>query len=133
MSRRLHSHTHQSTSVSEFTHGQFRIRGNTLRRGIRLLAIVGELDLATAPLLDRAVYDGERVPAMIVDTSGVSFLGFAGVDVLVRAAERADTCQRRFAVVVSSRPTQRVFELTDAYERIRCYPRLDIAVRAVTE
>ncbi|MEV6559378.1 STAS domain-containing protein [Nocardia sp. NPDC051756] len=119
--------------VGVFSHGQLRIRGETPRPGLRLLSVIGELDLATAPLLDRVVRDSERTPAMVVDMSEVAFLGFAGVDVLVRAAERADDNRRRFAVVVSTRPAQRAFELTGAYARVGCYPRLDMALRAVTE
>ncbi|WP_405164232.1 STAS domain-containing protein [Nocardia sp. NBC_01499] len=133
MSRRLLSHSHHSAKTSEFSRGQLRIRGNTPRPGIRVLTVIGELDLATAPLLDRVVRDSESTPAMVVDMSEIGFLGFAGVDVLVRAAERADHCRRRFAVVVSTRPTQRVFELTDAYARMWCFPRVDIALCAVTD
>ncbi|MFC9433667.1 STAS domain-containing protein [Nocardia sp. NPDC057030] len=116
-----------------FSHGQLRIRGETPRPGLRLLSVIGELDLATAPMLDRVVRDSECAAAVVVDMSEVAFLGFAGVDVLVRAAERADDGWRRFAVVVSTRPTQRAFDLTDAYARVGCYPRLDMALRAVAE
>ncbi|MFE9577478.1 STAS domain-containing protein [Nocardia sp. NPDC006044] len=116
-----------------FSHGQLRIRGETPRPGLRLLSVVGELDLATAPILDRVVRDSEGVAAMVVDMSGVTFLGFAGVDVLVRAAERADDGWRRFAVVVSTRPTQRALDLAGAYARMGCHPRLDLALRAVAD
>lgn len=133
MSRRLLSHNHPPPRAGVFSHGQLRIRGETLQPGLRLLSVIGELDLATAPMLDRVVRDSERVPAMVVDMSEVAFLGFAGVDVLVRAAERADDGARRFAVVVSTRPTQRAFELTGAYAQVSCYPRLDMALRAVTD
>ncbi|WP_157195552.1 STAS domain-containing protein [Nocardia tenerifensis] len=111
--------------------GNLRIRRSTLRPGTRVLYVAGEIDLATASLLDLAVQDSEHARAMVVDLSEVGFMGFAGVDVLVRAAERAEGRLHRFAVVVSSRPTERVFGLSDAYARVSCYPRLDTALRAV--
>ncbi len=133
MSRRLLSHSHPPASISEYSQGQLRIRANTTSRGIQVLTIVGELDLATAPLLELALHDSQRAPAVVADLSKVGFLGFAGVDVLIRAAQRADSRLRRFAVVASTRPTQRALSLTDAYDRISCYPRVDLAMRAVTE
>ncbi|WP_194833136.1 STAS domain-containing protein [Nocardia sp. XZ_19_369] len=133
MSRRLLSHSHPPASISEYSQGQLRIRVNTTSRGIHLLTIVGELDLATAPLLELALRDSQHARAVVADLSTVGFLGFAGVDVLIRAAVRADSRLRRFAVVASTRPTQRALSLTDAYDRISCYPRVDLAMRAVAE
>ncbi|WP_167768689.1 STAS domain-containing protein [Nocardia sp. CS682] len=133
MSRRLLSHCHPPASISEYSQGQLRIRGNTTPRGVRVLAIVGELDLATAPLLELALDDSQHASAVVADMSKVAFLGFAGVDVLIRAAARADSRLRRFAVVASTRPTQRALSLTDAYDHVSCYARMDLAMRAVAE
>ncbi|QIS03784.1 STAS domain-containing protein [Nocardia brasiliensis] len=130
MSRRLLSHTHHSRS-RDYARGPLRMRVDTLP-GIRVLAVAGELDLATAPLLHEAVRAGERFPATVVDTSRLAFVGLAGVDVLIGAAERAEGEDRLFAAVVSSRPTQRAFELSGAAAWIRCYPRLGSALAAVS-
>ncbi|MFI9402389.1 STAS domain-containing protein [Nocardia sp. NPDC052316] len=133
MSRRLLSHPHPPASISAYSQGQLRIRANTTPRGIQVLTIAGELDLATAPLLELALQDSRHAPAVVADMSTVGFLGFAGVDVLIRAAQRAESRLRRFAVVASTRSTQRALSLTDAYVRVPCYPRLDLAMRAVAE
>ncbi|MBF6130013.1 STAS domain-containing protein [Nocardia brasiliensis] len=130
MSRRLLSHP-QHSRTRDYARGQLRIRVDALP-GIRVLAVSGELDLATAPLLHQVVRAGEHVPATVVDTSRIAFLGFAGVDVLILAAERAEDGDRKFAAVVSSRPTQRAFDLSGAAAWIRCYPRLGSALDAVS-
>ncbi|WP_433580139.1 STAS domain-containing protein [Nocardia brasiliensis] len=131
MSRRLLSHP-QHSRTRDYARGQLRIRVDALP-GIRVLAVIGELDLATAPLLHQVVRAGEHFPATVVDTSRIAFLGFAGVDVLILAAERAEDGDRKFAAVVSSRPTQRAFDLSGAAAWISCYPRLGSALDAVSE
>jgi anti-anti-sigma factor len=66
----------------------------------RTVAVVGELDVATAPTL-RALLDAESV--RVVDLSGVTFIDVAGLRVLL---------ERRHLVVRSpSRPVRRLIEL----------------------
>jgi anti-anti-sigma factor len=59
-----------------------------------LVAVVrGEIDLATAPVLDRELEGAvARGPdRVVVDMSGVTFLDSSGCHALVRAHRRADT------------------------------------------
>jgi anti-sigma B factor antagonist len=79
-----------------------------------LLAVCGEVDMATAPDLDAAleralVGDGGR---LIVDLREVGFLDSAGLALLVRHDRNAATSGRHLIVVKGPPHVQQVFELT---------------------
>lgn len=59
--------------------------------GLPVIRVAGEIDLATAPLLDRHLTAtiGPRTPDVVVDLSAVSFMDASGLSVLVRAANQA--------------------------------------------
>jgi anti-anti-sigma factor len=56
--------------------------------GRRIVEAVGEIDLATADALERAIAElvSLGAPEVVVDASGVSFIDSSGLAVLVRAA-----------------------------------------------
>jgi anti-anti-sigma factor len=80
----------------------------------RVIAFVGELDLATAPMLadavDRAAGDG--MAEIWVDLRPTSFMDVIGVHCLVDG--RARTAGRRFAVICNAAPLRRLLALTGA-------------------
>lgn len=79
---------------------------------------VGEIDLYTAPMLQRMLDDLHRraVAAVVVDMSRVNFLAISGVRVLQEATERAALADRRVVLANSSSLVKRVFVLTKALE-----------------
>jgi anti-sigma B factor antagonist len=74
------------------------------------LLVSGEVDMATAPLLEHAVRDAERArpDRLTIDLSGVGFLDVSGLRVLLLAARRAREDGRR---VVLARPTRMIRRL----------------------
>ncbi|MCE7003812.1 STAS domain-containing protein [Kibdelosporangium philippinense] len=60
--------------------------------GARLLGLVGEVDLSTAPTLEKAIgtalgeVDGKK---LILDMTGVTFLASAGMSALIAGREQA--------------------------------------------
>lgn len=88
------------------------------RPGLEGLQPIGEIDLYTTPVLERAFDDLERraVPAVVVDLSRVDFLAISGVRVLQEATERAALANRRLVLASSSPLVKRVFVLTKALE-----------------
>jgi anti-sigma B factor antagonist len=80
---------------------------------VRVLHVVGELDTLTAPLLQvRLLEQQAQVGHLVLDLSDVTFLGSAGLAVLVGAKDDADSRGCRLVVVPGSRIVKRALEAT---------------------
>ena len=79
----------------------------------RVLHVVGEIDTLTAPLL-RAQLDGQipQVPLLVLDLTEVTFLGSAGLAVLVAAKDATDARGNTLRLVCGSRIVTRALEAT---------------------
>lgn len=84
-------------------------QGDTL-----VLAVGGEIDLATAPTLRDALADAiAREPALVlVDLEAVGFLDSAGLGVILGALRRLRAQGADLEVVCTSRNLLNVFEIT---------------------
>lgn len=80
---------------------------------VRVLHVVGELDTLTAPLLQVRLLDQQaQVGHLVLDLSDVTFLGSAGLAVLVGAKDDAENRGCRLVVVPGSRIVKRALEAT---------------------
>jgi anti-sigma B factor antagonist len=79
----------------------FSIRVDWLAEDLVVVAVLGEIDSLTAPKVSTTLHrELERRPAVLVlDLTGVSFLGVAGLQVLECAVARATTLPAAFNVV----------------------------------
>jgi anti-sigma B factor antagonist len=86
------------------------------------VAVLGELDIATAPSLDDAVLGLEdaRPGLLVIDLTGVSFIDSTGLSVLLTASNRAREQGRRLVVVRPPLPALRVFTLTRVDAGMEC-------------
>jgi anti-sigma B factor antagonist len=84
--------------------------------GALVIALYGELDLASAPLLEQGLLDAEaaRVSRLVIDLSGLEFIDSTGLHALIRAHERARETDQELLLVRGPRAVQRLFELTGA-------------------
>jgi anti-anti-sigma factor len=86
---------------------------------LAVVAVVGELDIATSPKLDvrldLALHDAglPKLRDLIVDFTRVQLLTAAGVNSVLRAEAAALAQQVRLQLVVTSRPVARVLTLLD--------------------
>lgn len=80
---------------------------------VAVLAVSGEIDLATIPAFEAAIADAltQRPSALIVDLSEVDFLASAGLQALVATHEKI-SASSRFAVVADGPATSRPIQLT---------------------
>jgi anti-sigma B factor antagonist len=79
----------------------------------RLVVFSGELDLAGVERARAAIAEAEDGVGMIVlDLSQLTFLDSTGLEVVLRAARRADEAGRRLVVRKPSPYVKRLFELT---------------------
>lgn len=102
--------------------------------GVVVLSIGGEIDLVTAPALEEAI--GEVVAgnptALLIDLSGVEFLGSVGLKILAATYEKlGDSAE--FGVVARGPATRRPIHLTGLDKTFPLYPALDDALTGVRE
>ena len=111
------------------------------RYGVTVLAVGGEIDMVTAPRLEKAIDDvlADDPPALVIDLTEVTFLASVGLQLLARANERfvLATANKRsgesggFAVVAGAPATIRPIELTDLNEVFDLYLSPDDALAAM--
>lgn len=79
----------------------------------RVVHVVGEIDTLTAPVLRSQLEEQLSLARLlVVDMSQVTFLGSAGLAVLVAAQDEADSQERRLRLVPGSRIVTRALEAT---------------------
>jgi anti-sigma B factor antagonist len=78
-----------------------------------VLVVIGEVDIATAPLLEQRLTEAESIDAatVIVDLDGVSFMDSSGLQVLLSHVV-SETNGRRVRLTRGSRQVQRLFEVS---------------------
>jgi len=79
----------------------------------RVVHVVGEIDTLTAPVLRTRLDEHvAAVPLLVLDLSDVTFLGSAGLAVLVAAKDEADRRRHTLRIVPGSRIVMRALEAT---------------------
>lgn len=77
------------------------------------VSVTGAVDLSTAPAVSDALQRAQQdAPAVLLDLSGVEFLGSAGLSVLVDAARRASESAHRLAIVSAQHAVTHAIEVT---------------------
>ena|SRR5436190_1947872 len=87
--------------------------------GVHLI-LSGELDIASAPVIEDALRDAEEQgpPLIIIDLRGLQFMDSTGLRTILGADARAREADRRFVVVQGDENIQRVFQVTRLYDRV---------------
>ena len=82
------------------------------------LALLGELDVATAPLLEEALMAAacQEPEVLLIDLRGLTFLGVAGLRVMLAACQEG--ARTRVSIVAGPPPVMRLFELTGLDSRL---------------
>ncbi|HEX3647101.1 MAG TPA: STAS domain-containing protein [Pseudonocardiaceae bacterium] len=100
---------------------------------VAVFHVAGEVDVLTAPRLDRAMADvyGTRVTHVVLDLTEVPFLSSAGLSVLVDHHARGERDGIGLSVVASRRATLRAIQITALDRIIPLYATMDQALAAV--
>jgi anti-sigma B factor antagonist len=81
-----------------------------------VLSLEGELDIASAPALERAVEgvtsDGDSANRLVIDLAGVTFMDSTGLRALLLARQSANGNGHELLLRPGPRQVQRVFELS---------------------
>ena len=88
--------------------------------GSETLVLDGEIDLASAPELERALHDAERsMPRRVVlDLAALHFLDSTAIHLLIDAQRRADANNHRLILTRVPGHAQRLFALTGIRTRL---------------
>ena len=102
--------------------------------GYDVLAVEGELDIATAPRMIAALNEAlaEMELPLLVDLTRVVFMDSTGLALLMNARRRAVRHGQGFAIVCPSGPIARVFEIADMVDSLRVCPDRESARVAAT-
>ena len=90
------------------------------RDGQTQMALVGELDIASAPRFEEGLAEVERdTPGMlVVDLRRVDFIDSTGLRAVIAADERARAAGRRFVIIRGPAAVERVFNVTQLDQRL---------------
>ncbi len=102
----------------------FEAASESLDRGTQVVSVRGEVDLATAPELGRALaaLPEDGVESVIVDLTDCSFMDSTGLHLLTLTQRRFDRAGGRVAVVAANRSVLRLFGVTRLDELLAIYP-----------
>lgn len=97
---------------------QIEILNRPLAHGI-VLAVSGEIDIATAPAVERELLRAEESHDLVVlDLSEVSFMDSTGLHMIVASSRRLRESGGRLCVVQGSPQIRRLFEVTQLADHI---------------
>jgi anti-sigma B factor antagonist len=106
----------------------------TYEEGLAVIAVSGELDAETAPLLREAVDQALGLGArwMLFDLQGLDFIGSVGIGELIRAAKLLGERVGELAVACRRPNVTRVFDISGTGEMLHVRPE-EAEARAVLE
>jgi anti-anti-sigma factor len=89
-------------------------------KGATILAVSGELDLASSPALEEELERASDagVELLILDLRDLEFMDSTGLSVVLKASQRAQDGGQRFRLVKGSQQVQRLLNLTGVAERM---------------
>jgi anti-sigma B factor antagonist len=89
-----------------------------------VVRVEGELDLASAPELEKALSTVDAIPHVVIDLSACPFLDSAGMRVIAKAMGHAT----RVSIVATDPGVLRVFEITSVDKMVSVYSSLEEAL-----
>lgn len=106
--------------------------------GVAIVAVNGELDLSTAPELERAVddaLDGDQ-GALVLDMTGCQFIDSTGIALLVRVWQRLGGGnggdEDRFAICCVNDQVRRLLDITGLESSMRIHANREQAVSSLS-
>lgn len=102
----------------------FKTASESLGDGVHVVSVRGEVDLATAPEFERALFalPDDGVASVVVDLTGCTFMDSTGLHLLTRIQRRCDRSGGRLAVVSANRSVLRVFRITELDRVFAVFP-----------
>lgn len=100
--------------------------------GGAVVELAGEIDLANADRVRRALLAGAAAGELVVDLAGVTYLDSVGVHLLFEVAATARTSGRRLLLALPAEsPVRRLLEVSSVDERMDVHPSREQAEAAL--
>jgi anti-sigma B factor antagonist len=114
----------------------FAVKNEVLEAGVIVFAVEGELDLDTAPELDRPLEDAladSSDPSVLIDLSSCEFIDSTGIALIVRAWQRVDRegggdGNGRLVICCSNDQVERLLKITGVESSISMHGDRDSAL-----
>ncbi len=109
----------------------FDVSSEQLEGGVRVFAVRGELDMSTAPELERGLEQAlaESEASILVDLSECEFIDSTGIALIVRAWRRlADQGERQLALASGDHQVRRLLKITGVEGSIPMHESRDAAL-----
>lgn len=112
----------------------FEVESDELAGGIRVVSVRGELDMNTAPELERELEEvGSEDALVMLDLSGCEFIDSTGIALIVRAWQRIDRegggdGKGRLVVRCVNHQVRRLLKITGVESTISMHEQLDEAL-----
>jgi anti-anti-sigma factor len=88
----------------------FRVSSGNVDTGERAVVVVGEVDMATAPALDKEL--AQHRGRVVVDLRKVPFMDSSGIRVLINHKRRLEEAGGQIRLLIATSDILRLFELT---------------------
>ena len=117
---RLIAISDKPSSAPHRTAGRIRLR-TKVQDDVHTIALSGELDTASAPILGDALAEACAGGAreVVVDLGGIEFMDSTGLSAILRGQAHCEEHHCSFSLTPAQRPVERVFELTGVKRRLR--------------
>lgn len=109
---------------------RFVVATEQLDSGLPLVSVSGEVDLATAPALERTLRDAaeNETGDVIVDLTCCSFLDSRGLTALLATRKRLGNSDRSLGLVLSNPNVLKIFQITGFDQIFEIHPSLGAAI-----
>lgn len=116
---RLIAVSDRPSSLAPRSIGRLSIRAQE-QDGRHTLALDGELDIASAPMLEAALGEvcAQRPKEVVLEMAGVEFVDSSGLNAILRGKALCEAHECDFSLAPAQRPVQRVFEVTRLLDRL---------------
>lgn len=113
----------------------FEVQSEQLEGGIRIFTVRGELDMNTAPELEKGLEDAlsNSAASIMLDLSACEFIDSTGIALIVRAWQRLDRDaggdgQGRFVLCCINHQVRRLLKITGVESSISMHEQRDAAL-----
>jgi anti-sigma B factor antagonist len=88
------------------------------------LALAGELDLATAPSVERQIdaLPWQELEELVIDLQELTFIDSTGLSVLIRTSQRAASGSQRFSITRARDQPRKLFEIAGVIDGLGVDP-----------